>query len=194
MDPRWDEATSNWYLESPVKVTNLCAGEYILDVEVTHGIGDWDLTESDRPVVSRLIRIERADGEPFTGELRLNMRAIAIDAVVKYAYRALRVRRDAVWIGTTSGDDWRKAASVVRFAASGFGRTRWTPEIDRWLIDSWRHLFESGSGTLADLAAELGVPPHRVSVHRADLRKTHGEDVVPKGSPGRKPSTKKEEE
>jgi hypothetical protein len=178
-----------WYLAPDIKVKSLAVDDYELDVVVSHGIGDWPLTEADRPVISEIVRIVRRDGQPFTEDLQLDMRTVAIDAIARGGYAAMMRRIGRVWLGSGSGEGWRETAKAVRFAASEFGRTRWTEEMNEWLIRAWRHIQEHGCGTLSDLAADLGVTPNRLTAHLADLRKTHGADVVPRGRPGRKPKT-----
>ena len=88
------------------------------------------------------------------------------------------------------GEEWRKAARAVRKATAHFGRTTWTPELNRWLIKSWAHLNEHQCGSVADLADSLGTTPQRLRAQLANLRKRLGEKQVPKGKPGRRATSR----
>jgi len=98
--------------------------------------------------------LKRADGQPIT-ELDLEMQAVPVETAIK-SYPFVMRRKGDAWVLKASDETRRHNARLIPFSATGFGRTRLSPQTNRWLMETWRHLTECDCGTLSDLAADHG--------------------------------------
>jgi hypothetical protein len=183
-----------WMFWSPVSAESLMVGDYTIDCIVDHRLRPIEAfeggtpTEEARPVVRRITRIERSDGEPLGAEeIRLDLNMVAIEAVVRNSHHVyFRVPADgrSVYIASNT-EPWRAAAQAVRLAAYWYGpRMKWSSAITEEMVRHWCHIVDHGCGTAADLADALGTTARRVQTRLSELRK-QGRDI-PKGKSGRR--------
>lgn len=183
-----------WIFGSPISSQGLTIGDYTIDCIVEHRLRPIEAfeggmpTEEARPVVCRITRLERTDGEPIgANEISLDLNMIAIDAVASSSHNVM-VRHGTVgrWVYVlANSEDWRAAAQAVRLAAYWYGgRMKWTPAMNEQLVRHWSHLVEHGCGTATDLADSFGTTTRRVQTQLHELRRQGW--VVPRGRPGRR--------
>jgi hypothetical protein len=173
-------------------VEGLHIGDYVVDLEISHGLRPGVLLDEDRPEVVSISRLARIDGQPLGNKpISLNLKAAAIDAVIKGGCRLVMVRSTddpSLYVGGNQ-PNWRQAALLVRRLASDFGGFRWSKETDDWLVEVWRHFQEDHDpetrATQKDLADALGLDVNIVRDRLRRLRKSRGVERVPEGRRGR---------
>ncbi len=172
-----------WLLTSPIHA-EVRVGDFIVEAEVRHGLGDHPIRPPDYPEVVAVKRVARADGRPLGAQpITLDLSAVALDVVVQASRFVLVPNADGVY---GRKDGWKEAAIAIRRLAVDLdGGFNWTNEKHEWLMDVWRHVHETRHGNQKDIAQALGLATKTVSNRLVKLRRRWGEEKVPLGRPGR---------
>jgi hypothetical protein len=184
-------AGAEWLLLSPIFVTGLEVGPFLVDVEVSHGLrSDTVGLDHSAPVVRAVTGLVRADGEPLGGKpVTLDLGDVAADAVI-WASRRGRVyvaRGDGSYV-TGFGETHHQAAlATARALGSAAWRPRfkWTAERNGLLADLWKQ-----GWTATRIGDALGhLPARKVRAQKAVIADAYGLESREEGGRPRKGNT-----